>query len=133
MIHTLLSHQIKLKSDILPKLREELVFQNQFSNLALTMLGHIHERERGRELVFVGIHARRGDRIHVWKQRLVTRSLSLLFSNSQNQKPYCIFHPSDVQRFNCWTLRGKILQPCNGYFPKQNQQQQKKSDFPTDK
>lgn len=71
---TLLSHQIKLKSDILPKLREELVFQNQFSNLALTMLEHIHERERGRELVFVGIHARRGDRIHVWKQRLVTRS-----------------------------------------------------------
>ena len=88
---TLLSHQIKLKSDILPKLREELVFQNQFSNLALTMLGHIHERERGRELVFVGIHARRGDRIHVWKQRLVTRSLSLLFSNSQNQNPIAYF------------------------------------------
>ena len=35
------------------------------------MFEQIRVREGAKELVFVGIHARRGDRIHVWKQRLV--------------------------------------------------------------
>ena len=64
-------HKNSFRLDILPQLREELVFQNRFSTLAFAMLEQIRARERDKELVFVGIHARRGDRIHVWKQRLV--------------------------------------------------------------
>ena len=66
-----MSSVICILLDILPQLRQELVFKNKFSTLALTMFEQIRVREGAKELVFVGIHARRGDRIHVWKQRLV--------------------------------------------------------------
>ena len=57
--------------DILPQLREELVFKDNFAFLATKMLDQIASKEKEKELIFVGIHARRGDRIHVWKQRKV--------------------------------------------------------------
>ena len=66
-----MSSVICILLEILPQLRQELVFKNKFSTLALTMFEQIRVREGAKELVFVGIHARRGDRIHVWKQRLV--------------------------------------------------------------
>ena len=85
-------------------MRQELVFQETFSTLALTMFEQIHAREGGKELVFVGIHARRGDRIHVWKQRLVRRL------NKLNNVRYCTeSFFLDVQRFYSWSLRREIL------------------------
>ena len=57
--------------DILTQIRKELVFKANFAFLANKMLDQIISKEKGKELIFVGIHARRGDRIQVWKQRKV--------------------------------------------------------------
>ena len=71
-----------LFKDILPQLREELVFKDNFAILATKMLDQITSKEKGKDLIFVGIHARRGDRIHVWKQRKVGNNffISLLIN-----------------------------------------------------
>ena len=60
-------------SDILPQLRKELIFKKRISYLANNMLQKIRHSEKNQNLIFVGIHARRGDRIQKWKQRKMFR------------------------------------------------------------
>ena len=51
--------------EILPQLRKEFIFKKRISYLVKKMLTQIRISEKGKNLVFVGIHARRGDRIQV--------------------------------------------------------------------
>ena len=59
--------------EILPQLRKEFVFKKRISYLANRMIQQIRKSEQKPNLVFVGIHARRGDRIQKWKQRKMFR------------------------------------------------------------
>ena len=67
-------------ADIMSQIRRELVFKDNFKVLADKMFRHIMDYEGGKNknLIFVGIHARRGDRITVWKQRQVIFDWSLV-------------------------------------------------------
>jgi hypothetical protein len=58
-----------LYKDILPELKKEFIFKDKILNLASNFMKAIVEKEHGKNLVFVGIHARRGDRIQKWKHK----------------------------------------------------------------
>ena len=60
-------------SGLLPQLRKEFVFKKRISYLVKKMLPQIRRSEKGKNLIFVGIHARHGDRIQVWNQRKMFR------------------------------------------------------------
>ena len=60
-------------SGLLPQLRKEFVFKKRISYLVKKMLPQIRRSEKGKNLIFVGIHARHGDRIQAWNQRKMFR------------------------------------------------------------
>ena len=64
-----------LYKDILHSLKQELQFKPRIKNLATAFLSSLNEKDK--EMVFVGLHARRGDRILNWKHGKVTLSCRL--------------------------------------------------------
>ena len=52
-------------------MRKEFEFKERLASLAKSMLQKIRDKEEGKDLVFVGIHARRGDRIQKWRHRKI--------------------------------------------------------------
>merc|ERR1740137_192702 len=58
-----------LFKDILPELRKEFVFRKRILNLASKMFKQISDGQSDKKLIYVGIHARRGDRIRKWQDR----------------------------------------------------------------
>lgn len=58
-----------LFKDILPELKKEFVFRPRISRLARDMLNQIIDDQAVKNLIFVGIHARRGDRIRKWQKK----------------------------------------------------------------
>ena len=62
-----------LFKNILPQLRKELVFNERISFLSNRMLQQVKKAEKTKNLVFVGIHVRRGDKIEKWKQKEIYR------------------------------------------------------------
>merc|ERR1719192_1286779 len=61
------SNPIFLFKQILTELREELQFKTQIVSRARAMIDKIGQGGGDGQVVYVGVHARRGDRLQVWK------------------------------------------------------------------
>ena len=71
--------------DILPELRREFVFRKRIRTLASKMMKQIRAGQSDKNLIFVGIHARRGDRIRKWQERKMFKKSKIRVGNYEGK------------------------------------------------
>ena len=67
-LQTVLAAKLSHHSEVLGEVRERLVFKDKILLLATNILRNITERSDKETVVVVGVHARRGDKLRVWRQ-----------------------------------------------------------------
>ena len=66
-------------------LRREFVFRKRIRTLASKMMKQIRAVQSDKNLVFVGIHARRGDRIMKWQERKMFKKSKIRVGNYEGK------------------------------------------------
>ena len=69
----------------MPDLRREFVFRKRIRTLASKMMKQIRAGQRDKNLIFVGIHARRGDRIRKWQERKMFKKSKIRVGNYEGK------------------------------------------------
>ena len=106
------------------------MFKKRISYLANHMIQQIRKSEQKPNLVFVGIHARRGDRIQKWKQRKMFRdtvigiyegkffnhAMDLFRSRYNNNQQKVVFLPTSDDYF--W-IKKHLINKNDIYFSRE--------------
>ena len=84
------SMPVFLFKKIVPAMREELLFKKRISLLAINFLKKIVKVEGMKTLIFVGLHARRGDRLLNWINGKENINFNSFFVTTIDLHDHCI-------------------------------------------
>ena len=66
-----------LYKEVLPQLKKEFIFKDRILHLANNFMKAIKDKLKIKNIIYVGIHARRGDRIQKWRHRAFGSTVGL--------------------------------------------------------